>query len=126
MRIPPNVISFYTGAPLGEVPEYEDRRGRRVTFRAFLKHSGAVVDVDGEQTVFGFVIHYTIGLRRNECCHRAIWNKWSISEPITGMRVAYGASRRNALFNLALLVALHGGAEKFEAQIQQSVAAFKK
>ena len=64
MRFSPNVISLWTGAPLGEVPDYVDRRGHQVTFHAPPKANGAAAYVVGEQTVFGFVIHYTIGLMK--------------------------------------------------------------
>lgn len=118
MRFSSNVISLYTGAPLGEVPEYRDRRGRQVTFRASLKTNGNAVDVVGEQTVFGFVLHHTIGLKKEDYRRHTSWDKWSISEPITGTRVTHGASRGDALFNLAWLVALHGGAERFEEAVR--------
>lgn len=114
MRFSSNVISLYTGAPLGEVSEYSDRRGRKITFCAPSKANGTVVDIVGEQTVFGFVIHYTIGLKKEDYRRHTIWDKWSISEPTSGARIVYGASRGDALSNLAWLVALHGGAERFE------------
>lgn len=121
MRCSPNVISLYTGAPLGEVPEYSYRRGRKVTFRAPLKTNGTMVDAVGEQTVFGFILHHTIGLKKEDYRRHTIWDKWSISEPITGARVTHGASRVDALFNLAWLVALHGGVERFEEVVRLSI-----
>lgn len=122
MRFSSNVISLYTGAPLGEVPEYRYRRGRQVTIRAPLKPNGTVVDVVGEQVVFGFVLHHTIGLKKEDYRRHTVWDKWSISEPITGTRVLHGASRGDALFNLAWLVALHGGAERFEEVVRLAIA----
>lgn len=85
-----------------------------MTFRASLKSEDSVIEVTGEQIVFGFVLHYGISLKAENHARRTIWNKWSISEPTTGFRVTYGASRKNAMDNLAWLVALHGGTEKFE------------
>lgn len=126
MRFSSNVISLYTGAPLGEVPEYKYRRGRQVVFRTTLMTDGTVVDVLGEQTVFGFVLHHTIGLKKEDYRRHTVWDKWSISEPNTGARVTHGASRKDALDSLAWLVALHGGAEKFEEVVRHVMAKINK
>lgn len=97
MRFSSNVISLYTGAPLGEVPEYRYRRGRQVAFRTTLMTDGSVVDVLGGETVFGFVLHHKIGLKEKDYRRHTVWDKWSISEPNTGARITYGASRNDAL-----------------------------
>lgn len=120
MRISPNVISLFTGAPLGDVPEYEDRRRRPVLVKIPLR-TGETLEVHGEPTVFDFIIHYTIGLREADRRRHCGWNKWSITEPTTGLRIAHGASRGDALFDLAWSVALHGGAESFEALVGQAI-----
>ena len=98
-------------------PRYADRRGRRVQFLALME-DGSRVAASGHLAPFGLVIHRTVVAGPDA---RVPYNRWGISEPRTGARVAAGWTRQAALDALAGRVAHHGGESAFEAVLQACV-----
>lgn len=111
-----NVFSLY-GARITEVPEYRDKRGPRVFFAAQMRDMSEPVMLQGNETVFGLVMH-RLYLRPTD---PPVWIKWVISEPTTGASVASGNTRRCALEDLAWKVAFYGGETAFKRMLTDAV-----
>lgn len=96
-------------------PEYRDRRGKRVTFRPALRVPSEVTSVTGERTAHGLVLHRMITTAGMPRC----WFKWTISDPVSGLRIVHGRTRQDALDELAHRVALIGGEAAFLSRVRE-------
>ncbi len=111
-----NVHSLF-GFRIDEIPHFDDKRGPIVTFAAQMRSAeGPAVLVSGTRTVFGLVFH-----RFLQDASRPTWFRWAISEPLTGLAVAKGRTRRHALDDLAAKVACCGGVTDFEKVLEDAI-----
>tara|TARA_R110001583_G_scaffold195522_3_gene375228 strand:+ start:53815 stop:54201 length:387 start_codon:yes stop_codon:yes gene_type:complete len=79
-------------------------------------HDGSAGPVmDAEVIDFGLVIHTGLDIYG----HPALSEGLTISDPVTGFRVAGGDSREQALFNLQVFVGRMGGADVFPAKLSE-------
>jgi hypothetical protein len=114
----PNVVSLL-GFPIAEVPEFPDKGGAKVAFRANMRDTNEQpTEVSGTRTVFGLVLHRYLAPPGGQ----PTWCRWTISEPTTGGAVAWGRTRRDALDDLALRVAFYGGEKAFQEVLQRAIA----
>lgn len=113
-----NVVSLRTGLPF-VLPTYRDYRGGILSFQAFTA-SGRVT-VQATKAVLGLVLHRSVSLPGSP----ATWVRWALSEPRSGYRVVAGATRRDVMDSLAMLVAYFGGEPEFLQWIESSSLAAK-
>lgn len=105
-----NVISIFTGSRIDQIPFYRDCHAQQESVRLNMDDGDRVVQ--GHRAVFGLVIH------RNP--DQTASDLWTLTEPVTGCRVVGGKTRREALDNLAIRVALYGGPRSFEHSLDDA------
>lgn len=103
------------------LPRFQDRRGKKVVLSVPIRNrTGAkcIVDLEGQETVLGLILHRTPnGEQRSISSLR----KWTISEPVTGLRITFGRTRQDAIDGIAQLVAFYGGEQEFKEILAHSV-----
>lgn len=113
-----NVVSL-RGFPIAEIPEFRVTHGKKVTFNVRMHWPESPwVEVSGTQTVFGLVLHRRVA-RPNS---KPTFYRWTVSEPLSGYAIAFGKSRQDALDDLALRVAFHGGIDAFQVILAKVIA----
>lgn len=108
-----NVVSIL-GYAITEVPEYADKCRAKITFTPAVMAGHRKQPVIGTKTVFGLVLHRHLRNGYQGIC------RWIISDPGTGRAIAWGRTRKDALEDLALRVAFHGGEDEFDRRLQNA------
>lgn len=70
---------------------------RAITFKPALRAGEPPIEITGEETAYGLVLHPAIGSEK----HPKHWpTHYAVSDPETGSQVCYGSSRMEALTEL--------------------------
>lgn len=78
---------------------------RQITFKPALRTGEPTIEITGEETAYGLVLHPAIRSEK----HPKHWpTHYAVSDPVTGAQVCIGSSRMEALSELILNARIFG------------------